>query len=330
MSILTLKPSPKGHLAQPAKVDAATLEAAKAFANASHAAGTTRVYASCWKIFEQWCSAHGASALPAAPETVALFVTVRAKTGMSVTTIKKDMAAIAHVHGRSGFESPTHDRRVEDIVHGIARSNTRVRKQALPIGPDMLKGMIRSLPKTAAGIRDRTMLLVGFGLALRRSELVAIDIEHVRFDDDCAIVYIPRSKTDQDGKGAWVRLEPASVPEFCPVAHLRGWIGALAVARATGGPLFRPMSKAGQLQPGRLSDKAVLRLVKSTLRSIGVDPKDYSGHSLRSGFVTSAVKAGASYEQIRKTTRHAKLDTVAMYDRQQGGTNTGVLKKMGL
>lgn len=330
MSLLNLKPRVTAQLDQPAAVAPEVVQAAKDFAANSHAKGTTRVYASCWQIFEKWCRTVGATSLPAAPETVALFATVRAKTGMSVTTIKKDMAAIAHVHGRGGFDSPTRDKRVLDILHGIARANTRKSKQAAPISADMLKSMVRVLPKTAMGLRDKCMLLTGFGLALRRSELVAIDIEHVRFDGDSAIIYIPKSKTDQEGRGAYVRLEPASAPEFCPVLTLRSWIAALAVAQAPRGPLFRPMTKANQLLPGRLSDKAVMRLVKATLSANGIDPKTYSGHSLRAGFVTEAVKAGASYEQIRKTTRHAKLDTVARYDRAQGGAPSGVLKKMGL
>lgn len=329
MALLDIKPKPANTLDKAQAIAPEVVQAAKDFAANSHAKGTLRVYASCWKIFEAWCRSVGASSLPAAPETVALFVTMRAKTGMSITTIKKDVAAILHVHGRSGFESPTRDKRVVDIIAGIARSNSRAKKQATPITPELLKQMVRVLPKTAMGLRDKTMLLVGFGLALRRSELVAIDIEHVRFDGNDAIVYIPRSKTDQEGKGAWVRLE-GGTGESDPVIHLKGWIQALAVAQATSGPLFRPMTKTNQLLPGRLSDKAVMRLVKATLKASGVDPKSYSGHSLRAGYVTAAAKAGMSYEQIRKTTRHAKLDTVARYDRAQGGAPTGALKKMGL
>lgn len=330
MALLDLKPKAAAPLAKAESVAPEVVQAAKDFAQNSHAKGTMRVYASCWKVFEAWCKSVGASSLPAAPETIALFITTRAKLGISVTTIKKDVAAIMHVHGRSGFESPTRDKRVMDILLGISRSNTRKKKQATPITPELLKQMVRVLPKTAMGLRDKTMLLVGFGLALRRTELVSIDIEHVRFDGSDAIIYIPKSKTDQEGHGVYVRLEAGSATESDPVVHLKAWIQALAVAQATGGPLFRKMTKANQLVPGRLSDKAVLRLIKATLAAVGVDPRTYSGHSLRAGFVTAAAKAGMSYEQIRKTTRHAKLDTVARYDRAQGGAPSGVLKKMGL
>lgn len=315
----------------PANVSTETIQAAQEYAKASHASATQRAYAVQWRMFDEWCKTVRATSLPAAPETVALWCVDRVRAGASRSTVNKGIAAIGFVHNRSGLQNPAADQRVKDMVIGAFRKNTRQQKQKLPITPEQLRAMVAGLKaRTAIGARDKAMLLVGFALAMRRSELVAIDIEHVRWDGGDAIVFVPRSKTDQQGMGAWVRLERGQNVETCPVLHLRAWIGALASIGVTGGPIFRPMTATGQLKPGRLSDKAVLRLVKDRLVAIGVDPEQYAGHSLRAGYVTAAAKAGVSYEDIRKVTRHAKLDTVARYDRQQGGAGKGTVSRIGL
>lgn len=179
---------------------------------------------------------------------------------------------------------------------------------------------VQAAPDTLAGLRDRAMILVGFAGALRRSELVAIELEgedagpvRVRFVAGGAEILIDRSKADQLGEGAVVGIPYGVNSETCPVLALRAWLEAAAI---TAGPVFRAIDRWGHVRPAGLTPNVVARIVKDGAARIGLDPAAFAGHSLRSGLATSAALSGkADALTIQRHLRHAKGDTTARYIR---------------
>lgn len=160
------------------------------------------------------------------------------------------------------------------------------------------------------GLRDRAILLLGFAGAFRRSELVALNVADLEFCNSGLRVTIRKSKTDQEGLGATIAISRGSVA--CPVDAVSTWIKAGAI---TEGPLFRPVTRAGTISSRRLSPRAVAELVKAYARRAGLKAADFSGHSLRSGFLTSAAAHGASIFKMMDVSRHKSVDTLRGYVR---------------
>jgi integrase len=159
-------------------------------------------------------------------------------------------------------------------------------------------------------LRDRALLLLGFGGAFRRSELVALDVADITESKDGLLVTIRRSKTDQEGRSTIVAVVRGKIA--CPVAALRAW---LTTAGISDGPVFRPINKGGKVRPTRLTDRSVANVVKHRAELLGLDPKAFGGHSLRSGFLTSAAARGASLFKMADVSRHKSMDTLRGYVR---------------
>jgi integrase len=159
-------------------------------------------------------------------------------------------------------------------------------------------------------IRDRALLLFGFASAMRRSELAALDFEDIEETPDGLRVSIRRSKTDQEGHGDVIAVPRGTIA--CPVAALKAWLDAAAIAT---GPVFRPITKGGRIQPARLTDRSVAAIVKAHASRAGLDPKLFAGHSLRSGFLTSAAARGASIFKMADQSRHKSMETLRGYVR---------------
>jgi integrase len=167
-------------------------------------------------------------------------------------------------------------------------------------------------PDTLAGIRDRAIVLLGFAAALRRSELVAVDVSDIEPRRKGIVLHKRRSKTDQEGKGAKIPVPRGNALK--PVDALEAWLKASGISE---GPLFRAVHRSGVLLKHRLSDRDVARIVKRSVAAAGIDAKVFSGHSLRAGFVTSALDAGVDALKIMPITGHVKVDTLKEYDRRE-------------
>jgi site-specific recombinase XerD len=162
------------------------------------------------------------------------------------------------------------------------------------------------------GLRDRALLLLGFAGALRRSELVALDVADLEETAEGLLVHIGRSKTDQEGAGDFVSIPYGS--KLLPVRALKDWIAAAGIIE---GPLFRPIRKGGKaVEADRLSARAVAEIVKAYAHAVGLDAGAFSGHSLRSGFVTTALSHGADMLKVMDVTRHRQVNTLKAYDRR--------------
>lgn len=157
------------------------------------------------------------------------------------------------------------------------------------------------------------MLLMGFYGAFRRSELIGLDVGDVELKREGLLVRIRRSKTDQDGAGSEIGLPYQANPEFCPVRALGVWRVVLA---DSDGPLFRPVDRHGNIGEQRLTAQSVALVIKRCAQAAGLDPKQFSGHSLRSGFVTAAAMAGVTERTIMDQTRHRSVAMVRRYVRK--------------
>jgi len=163
-----------------------------------------------------------------------------------------------------------------------------------------------------ATLRDHSLLLLGFAGAFRRSELVTLNVEDIEEVAEGLRVTIRRGKTDQEARGAVIAIIRGEIA--CPVAALRAWLEA---ANITEGPIFRRIRRGNHVQPERLTDRSVASIVKAHAHRVGLDPTMFSGHSLRSGFLTSAARRGATLFKMMATSRHRSVETVTAYVRDQ-------------
>jgi site-specific recombinase XerD len=286
------------------------LENARDYARAEKSPATRRAYRSDFEIFRCWCEGKHVRALPAAPQVVAAFLAAEVSRGSKVSTIGRRLAAIRYAHKLAGHEPPTNSEAVKATLRGIRRSVVSAPDRKTPATADKVLAMVAETTTDLKGLRDRTILLLGFAGAFRRSELVALNIADLEFCDGGLRVTIRRGKTDQEGFGATIAVARGSIS--CPVDAVRTWIKA---AEISDGPLFRPVTRTGKITPRRLSARAVAELVKKYAHRAGLKAADFSGHSLRSGFLTSAAARGASIFKMMDVSRHKSIDTLRGYVR---------------
>jgi integrase len=229
-----------------------------------------------------------------------------------VSTIEQAMAAITAAHRAAGHPNPRDAAPVRAALAGIRRKLGVAPDAKAPLSVEQLRAMVRALPDTLKGARDRAVLLLGFTSSFRRSEIAALQLRDVADDPEGLRVTLRRSKTDQEGAGRVVGIPFGGDPATCPVRAVRAWIDA---AEITDGALFRSVHRHGKALPRALSGADVARIVKAAAKAAGVDPKAISGHSLRAGFATAAAKAGKSERAIMRQTGHKSTGMVRRYIR---------------
>lgn len=287
----------------------AALDAAATFAEAAKAKNTLRGYTADWRHFQIWCDSVSCRALPAHPGQVAAYLGALAAGGMKAKTIERRGAAIRHFHKAGGHDNPCDHPGVRATLQGIRRSLGTAPKKKAALTAELVAKAVRKIPPDLAGLRDRALILLGFAAALRRSELVGLNVDDIEQHPRGIVVRLRRSKTDQAGAGL-----AKAVPhghKLKAVAALNAWLAA-ARPPIKDGPLFRGV-RGTLVKPNRLCDKQVARIVKKRAAQIGLDPAAFAGHSLRSGFITSASDAGAELGKIARHAGHAKLDTTLGY-----------------
>lgn len=310
-------PVPIGE-ALPARTEALAdaSDRARDYARAEKALATRQSYLKGWRLFEAWCRSVGASSLPASVGTVRSYVAKLADDGLSVSTINGRCAAIGYVHRAAGLEVPTGAEAVKAVLRGIRRTvGTKPRRKA-PATDKAVKAMVKPIPDTMSGKRDRAMILLGFAAALRRSELVALTTGDIERVPEGVVVHLRRSKTDQEGKGREIAVPFGS--KLKVVQALDAW---LAAAKITSGPLFRAVDKGANVGSAPLQGRAVAEVVKRWAEAAKLDPRCFSGHSLRAGFVSTALHNDADVLAVMKVTGHRSVDTVQIYDRRTAWEN---------
>ena len=303
-------------LAIPSPVNLASLvERAKEYAADARASSTRKAYESDFRAFEQWCSAQGLVAMPAPPAAVAVYLTHLADSGRKVATIERALTGIVHAHRTRGVDWPRAHPAIANVMAGIRRRVGTAPAQKAPVVDELLAAMLATLDEDLRGLRDRALLTLGWSGAFRRSELVAIDHEHLRFDAAGVTIRIPRSKADQEGKGADVTLPRMRGDDTCPVGALELWLTRAKIRR---GPVFRAITRHGTMEE-RLSPAGVrdILLRRAAQAKLTVHPTErLSPHGLRAGFITEAYLAGAPDEQVAQHSRHADLSSMRGYRRR--------------
>jgi site-specific recombinase XerD len=285
---------------------------ARDYVAASRAENTTRVYRTGWAQFTRWCDEHGVTALPASAETVALYVADLAKTAKPAT-IDARLAAISSAHRAAGCDSPTRAEAVRLVRRGVRRTLGTAQRRVRPVTVPELRTIVEGLGTDPAGCRDRALLLLGFAGALRRSELVGLDVADLTEGADGLTVRLRRSKTDQEGAGRTVGIPYGMNLVTCPVRAWRAWFELSGI---TEGPAFRSVDRHGHIGVTRLSAQAVALVLKRHAARAGLDPAEVAGHSLRAGLATSAAAAGVPERVIAATTGHRGTAMLRRYIRE--------------
>ena len=280
------------------------------YAASEKSENTRRAYRADMKAFVAWCESVARRALPASAEACAEYLAFCADSGLKVSTIQRRAAAIGYAHRLAGEASPLENEAVKATLRGIRRRVGVATKGKSPLTADLIAKVVRKCPATLAGKRDRALIVLGFAAALRRSELVGLSVSDVEYAVDGLFIHIGRSKTDQEGAGA--RIAVLAGAKLRPAEALDEWLTAAGIKD---GALFRAVSRNGRLG-GALSDHAAAIVVKRAASRARLDPALFSGHSLRAGFVTSALEGGADLFRVMDVTRHREVKTLRVYDRR--------------
>ena len=294
----------------------------------SKANNTLRAYKSDFKDFGAFCAKHGLSSLPSEPKIVSIYLTHLSKNS-KISTIRRRLVSISMVHKLKGHYLDTKHPIITENLLGIKRVKGSIQRGKKPILINHLKSIINVIDEQKCEeikkLRDRSIILIGFGGGFRRTELISIDHEDLEFVPEGLKITIRRSKTDQFGEGMIKGLPHFSNEIYCPVTSLKKW---LEVSRIKSGPIFRRFSKGSLLTEKRLSDQSVVLLMKEYLNLAGIENKNFAGHSLRAGFATVAAESGADERSIMAMTGHKTTQMVRRYIREANIFKNNALNKI--
>ena len=280
----------------------------------SKANNTIRAYKSDFKDFGLFCAQNGFKSLPSEPKIVSLYLTHLSTKDIKMSTLKRRLVSIGVIHRLKGHYLDTKHPIIIENIMGIKRRKGSIQKGKKPILINSLKIIINAIDEInnqdIKKFRDRSIILIGFAGGFRRNEIVSLDYDDLDFVTEGLKINLKRSKTDQFGEGLVKGLPYFENTQYCPVISLKNWIG---ISKISSGPLFRRFSKGSKLSDNRLTDQTVALLIKKYLKLADIDSKNYSGHSLRSGFATSAAEAGVEERNIMSMTGHKSPEMVRRY-----------------
>lgn len=295
----------------------------------SKATNTVRAYKSDFKDFGLFCAQNGFKSLPSEPKIVSLYLTYLSTKNTKMSTLKRRLVSIGVIHKLKGHYLDTKHPSIIENVLGIKRRKGSIQKGKKPILISDLKLIIDVIDEEKnediKKLRDRSIILIGFSGGFRRNEIVSLDYEDLDFVLEGLKINIKRSKTDQFGEGSKKALPYFDNSQYCPVVSLQKWI---KISNINSGPLFRRFSKGSKLSENRLTDQTVALLIKAYLKLAGVDSSNYSGHSLRSGFATSAAESGAEERSIMAMTGHKSTEMVRRYIKEANLFKNNALNKI--
>lgn len=284
-------------------------EKAKKYILHAKANNTIKSYKSDWKDFVAYCREREVAYLTADANTVINYVAEMAET-KKVSTIVRRLSSISQAHQAANCGSPTFSFGVKAVIKGIKKTKGMIPNKKTAAVIEDIRMMINTLGENLIDVRDRALILVGFAGAFRRSELVAITMDDLEFNRDGLAIMLRHSKTDQDGQGYKKGIPYGSNPETCPVRSLQDW---LSQSKINDGTIFRSINKYGTISNKGLCDKSVALVVKKLVKKAGLDERKYSGHSLRSGLITTAANRGVDERSIMKQSGHKSLAVMRSY-----------------
>ena len=297
----------------------------------SKATNTVRAYKSDFKDFGLFCVQNGFKNLPSEPKIVSLYLTHLSTKDIKLSTIKRRLVSIGVIHKMKGHYLDTKHPIIVENLMGIKRRKGIVQKGKKPILINDLKKIIDVINQQKIAdikkLRDKSIILIGFSGGFRRNEIVALNIDDLDFVFEGLKITVKKSKTDQFGEGMTKGIPHFENKLYCPVTTIRRWLN---VSKIKEGPLFRRFSKGSKLSENRLTDQTVALIIKEYLNFAGINSTNYSGHSLRSGFATSAAEAGAEERSIMAMTGHKSTEMVRRYIKEANLFKNNALNKMKL
>mgnify|MGYP006092724809 CR=1 FL=1 len=295
----------------------------------SKANNTLRAYKSDFSDFGIFCAKNGFNPLPSEPKIVSLYLTHLSTKELKMSTLKRRLVSIGVVHKLKGHYFDTKHPSIIENIMGIKRRKGSIQKGKKPLLINNLKKIIdvidQSNDEEIKKFRDRSIILIGFSGGFRRNEIVSLDYNDLDFVSEGVKINIKRSKTDQLGEGLVKALPYFDNTRYCPVISLKRWI---EVSNVSSDSLFRRFSKGSKLTKNRLTDQTVALLLKKYLKLAGIESKNYSGHSLRSGFATSAAESGAEERSIMAMTGHKSTEMVRRYIKEANLFKNNALTKI--
>ena len=295
----------------------------------SKAVNTVRAYRSDFNDFGLFCAKNGFKSMPSEPNVVAMYLTYLSTKEMRMSTLKRRLVSIGIIHKLKGHYLDTKHPSIIENMMGIKRRKGSIQKSKKPLLISYLKAIINVIDETKnqeiKKLRDRSIILIGFSGGFRRNEIVSIDYEDLDFVEEGLKINIRRSKTDQFGEGFKKALPYFDSSEYCPVVSVKKWID---VSKIKSGALFRRFNKGSKISENRLTDQTVALLIKEYLGLAGIDNKNYSGHSLRSGFATTAAESGVEERSIMAMTGHKTSEMVRRYIKEANLFKNNALNKI--
>jgi site-specific recombinase XerD len=295
----------------------------------SKAPNTIRAYQSDFNDFCLFCNKNGFKFLPSDPKIVSLYLTHLSTNGAKMSTLKRRLVSIGVIHKLKGHYLDTKHPAIIENIMGIKRRKGSIQKGKKPLLINSLKVIINVIDEQnkeeIKKLRDRSIILIGFSGGFRRNEIVSLNYDDLDFVAEGLKIAIRRSKTDQFGEGSIKALPYFDSSQYCPVVSIKKWI---EIANINSGPLFRRFSKGSKLTDNRLTDQTVALLIKEYLVLAGIDSKNYSGHSLRSGFATSAAESGVEERSIMAMTGHKSTEMVRRYIKEANLFKNNALNKI--
>ena len=295
----------------------------------SKAPNTIRAYQSDFNDFCLFCNKNGFKFLPSDPKIVSLYLTHLSTNGAKMSTLKRRLVSIGVIHKLKGHYLDTKHPAIIENIMGIKRRKGSIQKGKKPLLINSLRVIINVIDEQnkeeIKKLRDRSIILIGFSGGFRRNEIVSLNYDDLDFVAEGLKISIRRSKTDQFGEGSIKALPYFDSSQYCPVASIKKWI---EIANISSGPVFRRFSKGSKLTDNRLTDQTVALLIKEYLVLAGIDSKNYSGHSLRSGFATSAAESGVEERSIMAMTGHKSTEMVRRYIKEANLFKNNALNKI--
>ena len=290
---------------------------------------TFRAYKSDFKDFGLFCVQNGFKSLPSDPKIVSLYITHLSTKNVKMSTLRRRIVSIGVIHKLKGHYLDTKHPAVIENIMGIKRRKGSVQKGKKPILINNLKIIIKVIDQQKKDeikkLRDKSIILIGFSGGFRRNEIVSLDYDDLDFVSEGLKITIKKSKTDQFGEGSLKALPYFGNYKYCPVLTLKKWIN---ISKIKSGPLFRRFSKGTKLTEHRLTDQTVALIIKKYLNLAGIDSKNYSGHSLRSGFATASAESGADERSIMAMTGHKSTEMVRRYIKEANLFKNNALNKI--
>ena len=307
----------------------ALTEETKLNLQSSKANNTVRAYKSDFSDFGIFCAQNGFKSMPSEPKIVSLYLTHLSTKQIKMSTLKRRLVSIGVIHKLKGHYLDTKHPSIIENIMGIKRRKGSIQKGKKPLLINSLKKVINVIDqinnKEIKKLRDRSIILIGFSGGFRRNEIVSLDYDDLDFVSEGLKINLKKSKTDQFGEGVVKGLPYFDNSQYCPVLSLKRWI---EVSNINTGPLFRKFNKGSKLTEKRLSDQTVAILIKKYLELAGIESENYSGHSLRSGFATSAAEAGVEERNIMAMTGHKSTEMVRRYIKEANLFKNNALNKI--